>query len=258
MKISILGSGSNGNSIFIEENNSKILIDAGFSCKKIEEKLNSIGEELENIEALLITHEHTDHILGAGIISRKYDIPLYITKESYLAGQKKLGKIEDNNLKFINGDFIINGNIKAIPFDVMHDAERTIGFRLESKNNKKIAISTDIGYISNIVRAAFSDVDVMVIESNYDYNMLMNCGYPFDLKARIKSNSGHLSNNSAVKFIKDIHSERLQKAFLAHISRDSNTYDVVRETLERELHDSKINLDFEVALQDFSSTICEF
>jgi len=258
MKISILGSGSNGNSIFIEENGSKILIDAGFSCKKIEEKLNSIGEELENIDALLITHEHADHILGAGIISRKYDIPVHITKESYIAGQNKLGKIDENNLRFINGDFIINGDIKAIPFDVMHDAERTIGFRLESRNNKKIAISTDIGYISNIVREAFSGVDVMVIESNYDYNMLMNCAYPFNIKARIKSNNGHLSNNSAVKFIKDIHSNRLQKVFLAHISKDSNTYDIAREVLERELFNSNIDLDFEVALQDFSSTICEF
>lgn len=258
MKISILGSGSSGNSIFVEENNSKILIDAGFSCKKIEEKLNSIGEELEDISALLITHEHTDHILGAGIISRKYDIPLYITEESYWAGQKKLGKIEDHNLNFIKGNFIINDTIKAIPFDVMHDAERTIGFRLESKDHKKIAISTDIGYINNIVREAFKDVDVMVIESNYDYNMLMNCGYPFDLKARIKSNNGHLSNNSAVKFIKDIHSTKLKKAFLAHISKDSNSYNMAHETLERELFENKIKLDFEVALQDLTSAICEF
>lgn len=105
MKVSILGSGSSGNSIFVENDGIKLLVDAGFSCKKIEEKLKCIDRNINEIDALLITHEHTDHIQGAGIISRKYDIPIYITPESYAAGETKLGKISDKNLKLITKDF---------------------------------------------------------------------------------------------------------------------------------------------------------
>jgi phosphoribosyl 1,2-cyclic phosphodiesterase len=255
MKISILGSGSGGNSTFVESDGTKILIDAGFSCKKIEEKLCCINENLCDIDALLITHEHADHISGAGIISRKYNIPIYITRESYHAGMAKIGDINSENLKFIDNSFILNDNIKATPFDVMHDAERTIGFRLTSLSGKNITISTDIGYVNNIVREAFRNTDVMVIESNYDYNMLMNCSYPFDLKARIKSRNGHLSNSSAAKFIAEMYTSNLKKVFLAHVSKDSNTYKMAKETIADELIQNKIKLEFEVALQDKNTDI---
>lgn len=251
MKVSILGSGSGGNSIFVESSGVKLLVDAGFSCKKIEEKLNMIDEGLSRIDALLITHEHTDHIQGAGIISRKYDIPIYITPESYSAGESKLGKISDKNLKIITADnFFLKDAIKIHPFDVMHDAERTVGYRIESECGKRMAISTDIGYVNNIVRENFKDVDIMVIESNYDYNMLMTCNYPWELKARVKGRNGHLSNNEAAKFIKEMYTERLKKVYLAHISKDSNNYELARRTVGEELSNNKIKLDFEVALQD--------
>ncbi|WP_410207894.1 MBL fold metallo-hydrolase [Fusobacterium sp.] len=257
MKISILGSGSGGNSIYIESNNTRFLIDAGFSCKKIEERLEKIGKNLKGVDALLITHEHGDHIQGAGIISRKYNIPIYITKESFEAGEKKLGKIAEDNLKFINGEFKLKEDFLINPFDVMHDAVRTVGYRVENQDGKKMAISTDIGYVSNIVRENFKDVDLMVIESNYDYNMLMNCSYPWDLKARVKSRNGHLSNNDAAKFIKEMYSEKLKKVYLAHISKDSNKPDIVKHTIEQELKDNKINLKYELANQDIVTDIFE-
>lgn len=257
MKISILGSGSGGNSIYIEDNNTKFLIDAGFSCKKIEERLKKIGKKLEGLDALLITHEHGDHIQGAGIISRKYNVPIYITPESFKAGEKKLGKIGADNLRFIDGKFKINDDFLINPFDVMHDAVRTVGYRVENQEGKKIAISTDIGYVSNIVRENFKDVDLMVIESNYDYNMLMNCSYPWDLKARVKGRNGHLSNNDAAKFIKEMYSERLKKVYLAHISKDSNNPDIVTNTIEEELRNNRINLKYELAKQDIVTDIFE-
>ena len=208
MKISILGSGSAGNSTFVEIEDYKLLVDTGFSCKKTEEKLEKIGKKLSDISAILITHEHSDHINGAGVIARKYDIPIYITPESYRAGAAKLGEIDKSLLNFIDGDFILNDKVKVSPFDVMHDAERTIGFKLETQLNKKIAISTDIGYITNIVREYFKDVDAMVIESNYDFNTLMNCAYPWNLKERVKSRNGHLSNNECAKFIKEMYTDK--------------------------------------------------
>ncbi|MGL4533852.1 MAG: MBL fold metallo-hydrolase [Fusobacteriaceae bacterium] len=256
MKISILGSGSSGNCTFIESDNIKILIDAGFSCKKIEEKLLSIGEKLEDISGVLITHEHGDHIMGAGIISRKYCIPIYISSESYEHGIIKLGKIEDKNVKLIEAEFFIN-SLKIIPFDVMHDAVRTLGFRIEGKNGKTLALATDIGYVDNRVKEKFKDIDLMVIECNYDYHMLMDCSYPWDLKARVKGKNGHLSNDDSAKFIGEIFSERLKKVYLVHVSKDSNNYSMALKTVEKELERLEIDVVLEVAGQDITTKVYE-
>lgn len=252
MEISILGSGSGGNSTFINIDGIKILVDAGFSGKKLEEKLNNIGESLENIKGILITHEHTDHIQGAGIVSRKYNIPLYITRESFEAGQKKLGKISEENLKFIDTfEFSIDDKIKVQPFDVMHDADRTVGFRIEEISSKKVlGISTDIGYIDNRVRELFRNVNIMIIESNYDYRMLMECNYPWELKDRVKSRNGHLSNNDAAKFVCENYNEDLKKVYLAHVSKDSNNFETVSRTIYEELGRFNINIPVEIAHQD--------
>lgn len=258
MKISILGSGSGGNSTFIESGKTKILIDAGFSCKKIEERLNSINRDIKEINGILITHEHIDHIQGAGIISRKYNVPIYITEESYRAGENKLGKIAPENLRLIKDKFVLSEDILIKPFDVMHDAQRTVGYRIESQNGKIAAISTDIGYVNNIVRENFKDANIMVIESNYDYNMLMNCCYPWDLKARVKSRNGHLSNNDAARFIKEMYDEKLKKVYLAHISKDSNNPLLVQKTLEEEMNMRKAELSYELAKQDLATELFEF
>ena len=179
-----------------------------------------------------------------------------ISLEQY--GESKLGKIAAENLRFIDNEkFIINDSLLVKPFDVMHDACRTVGYRIESQNGKVAAISTDIGYVNNIVRENFKEVDIMVIESNYDYNMLMNCNYPWDLKARVKSRNGHLSNNEAAKFIKEMYNEKLKKVYLAHISKDSNNPDIVRDTIAQELRESRIRLEYELAKQDRATELFE-
>ena len=248
MKVSILGSGSSGNSIFVEVNNVKILIDAGFSGKKIKEKLEVIGEDISDIQALLITHEHGDHILGAGIISRKYNLPIYITGKSYDVCQHKLGKIDPSNLNFIEGQFYL-GDVLITPFDVMHDAERTIGFSVEYMG-KKLTLATDIGHITNIVREQFKGSQIVIIESNYDYNMLMNCDYPWDLKSRVKGRNGHLCNEDTAKFLTELYHEDLEKVYLAHVSNDSNCYDLAYNTVEFELIKNDIDIDLEIARQN--------
>lgn len=255
MKISILGSGSSGNSIFLEVDGFKFLIDAGFSGKKLKEKLENAGEKIEDIEAVLITHEHLDHIQGAGILSRKYNIPVYITSESYEVCAEKLGKISSENLRLIEGEFDLTESVRVVPFDVMHDARRTIGFKIENSRGKKIAISTDIGYINNIVREHFKDVNIAVIESNYDYQMLMNCSYPWDLKARVKGRNGHLSNEDAAKFIGDIYHPGLEKVYLAHVSRDSNSYQMAINTVTEELRRQCIDVEVEIAYQEKNTKI---
>ena len=255
MKVSILGSGSSGNSIFVEVNNIKILIDAGFSGKKIKEKLEAIGEDINNIKALLITHEHGDHILGAGIISRKHNLPIYITRESYEACEHKLGKISPSNLNFIEDSFYL-GEVLVTPFDVMHDAARTIGFSIEYLE-KKLTLATDIGHITNIVKEHFKGSQIAIIECNYDYQMLMNCEYPWDLKARVKGRNGHLCNDDTAKFLTDLYHENLKKVYLVHVSNDSNCYDLAFNTVEFELIKNDINIDLEIVRQNTVTPIYE-
>ncbi|MGL4403409.1 MAG: MBL fold metallo-hydrolase [Fusobacteriaceae bacterium] len=258
MRISILGSGSSGNLTFIDGEGVKLLVDAGFSCKKIEEKLNEIGEKLENIDGILVTHEHGDHIMGAGIASRKYGIPIYIAEESYRAAEHKFGKLSPENLIFIEGKFSLGEGLLITPFDVLHDAERTLGYRIESPSGKVMAIATDIGYVDNSVREQFRDIDLMVIECNYDYQMLMESPYPWDLKARVKGRNGHLSNNDAAKLIRDVYSERLKKAFLVHVSKDSNKYSLAVDTVRKELSENNIELELEVATQNEVTSVWEY
>jgi len=257
MRVSILGSGSSGNSTYIETEGIGLLIDAGFSGKKIEDKLNKIGVNIKEIKGLLITHEHTDHISGAGILSRKYKIPIYITKESYYEAKEKIGNINNENLIFIESDFCI-GNIKISPFDVMHDAVRTIGFILSNTLEKKLAIATDIGYTTNIVKEKFKDSDVVIIESNYDYNKLINGPYPWNLKNRVKGQNGHLCNTKASEFIKNVYTKRLKKVYLTHISKDNNTYELAYNTVKDYLNKTNITIDIEVATQDNITEIFEF
>ncbi len=257
MKLSILGSGSSGNSIYIESGDSGILIDAGFSCKKIEEKLGEISVNPCKIGAVLITHEHTDHISGAGIFSRKYDVPIYITEKSYHAGKTKLGKIDEKNIKIIKNRFDIEQNLFIQPFEVMHDAEMTIGFEIKDRRNKKIAVATDIGYITNSVKEHFEESDLVLIESNYDYNMLMNGPYPWELKNRVKGKNGHLSNNDCANFVKTIYHSGLQKVYLVHISKDNNSYDIAYRTANEHFIDEGIDVQLEVAEQEKITKIFE-
>lgn len=257
MRLSVLGSGSKGNSIFLETDGIKLLIDAGFSGKKIEEQLKKIDIKISEIDGILITHEHTDHILGAGIISRKYNIPIYITKESYNNCILKLGKISLQNLNYIEKEFMIGSSV-VYPFDVMHDAERTIGFRIEESSGKKISIATDLGYIDNTVREAFREVDVMIIECNYDYHKLMECSYPWDLKSRVKGRNGHLSNNDCARFITEMYHKKLKKVYLAHMSKDSNEPELAINTVLDELSRKNICISIELAKQESSDELFEF
>lgn len=254
MKIAVLGSGSKGNSIYIESEKSKILVDAGFSGKIIKEKMDKIGKSIDEIKALLITHEHGDHILGAGILVRRHKMPLYITRESFLAGEKRLGNIDGELLNFVEKEFKID-DLHINIIDVLHDAQRTVAYKIENEKGKKIGIATDIGHADSIIKYYFNDLDVLVIESNYDYNMLMTCGYPADLKARIKSNKGHFSNEDCAKFINEVYHEGLKKVYLVHLSKDSNTKELAYKTVKNYLDKEGIIVEIEVVPQETQTII---
>lgn len=249
MKISVLGSGSEGNATFIEIGGVSLLVDAGFSGKELVARFAKVGVTPSCLKGILVTHEHVDHIKGVGILSRKYNLPIYITRESYGISKTYLGKIASDNLVFVDGDFLINGSIKVIPFDVQHDAIRTVGYRLEGGSDEVVVVTTDIGCITESVLPYFKGANVIVIESNYDMEMLQTCDYPYMLKQRIGSAFGHLCNEDSGRLITKSFHSNLKKVFLAHVSKNSNTYDLALSSMQNELMMREITLDVEVAYQ---------
>ena len=246
MKFSSLGSGSSGNSSYIEMENKKFLVDAGFSGKKIAEKLNNIEKRIEDITGIFVTHEHSDHIQGLGVVSRKYDIPIYLHEMTYCVIREKIGKIDKKNLNFIREDKVVIGDCVINNFEVMHDAKKCLGYTFEY-GEKKLSYASDVGCVNNIIKENLKNSDVIVLESNYDYNMLMTGPYHWELKNRVKGRNGHLSNAEASKLIAQVLNEKLKKVYLMHISKDNNTpelaYNSLYEILERE---NKSHLEIEV------------
>jgi len=228
MKFSSLGSGSSGNSSYIEE------------------KLNNIEKRIEDITGIFVTHEHSDHIQGLGVVSRKYDIPIYLHEMTYCVIREKIGKIDKKNLNFIREDKVVIGDCVINNFEVMHDAKKCLGYTFEYKE-KKLSYASDVGCVNNIIKENLKNSDVIVLESNYDYNMLMTGPYHWELKNRVKGRNGHLSNAEASKLIAQVLNEKLKKVYLMHISKDNNTpelaYNSLYEILERE---NKSHLEIEV------------
>lgn len=245
MRIAILGSSSSGNSTFVEVGNNKILIDVGFSLKKIEEKLLAIGESIKNINAVFITHEHGDHIKSLGPIIRKYDLDVYIHNDSFEYIKNKIGKYDENKIKILKERKIYLNNAYITNFDLEHDACHCLGYTFE-ENNKKFVYITDAGYVSKIMIYNAQNADVIAIESNYDLDLLMNGPYPWDIKNRIKSKYGHLSNQDTLNFLKKVYSEKLKKVFLMHLSNENNIEAIVVNNVRMEFK----NLDIEVSNEE--------
>lgn len=151
MKFSSLGSGSSGNSSYIEMGNKKFLVDAGFSGKKIAEKLNNIEKRIEDITGIFVTHEHSDHIQGLGVVSRKYDIPIYLHEMTYSVIREKIGKIDKKNLNFIREDKVVIGDCVINNFEVMHDAKKCLGYTFEY-GEKKLSYASDVGCVNILLR----------------------------------------------------------------------------------------------------------
>ena len=237
-----LYSGSSGNSLFVETENTKILVDAGMSCKKIEEALNSIEVDPSSINAILVTHEHSDHIKGISTISRKFDIPIFATKETFDAMPTQTDKLADNNINFFKPSekFCIN-DLEILPFSIPHDAANPCGFNIKDSSHQ-ISIATDIGHMSKAILNHLEGSEFILLESNYDTEVLRCCSYPFKLKTRIAGNTGHLSNDMAGKTISYLlKNSNLKTALLGHLSKESNFPELAYRTVVDELISGKCN-----------------
>ena len=214
-----LYSGSSGNSLLVETENTKLLVDAGVSSRKIENALNDINIEPSSIDAILITHEHSDHVQGLGTFSKKFDLPVFVNQETLDAMPKQRDKIADKNInKFNLRDTFDIGDLKIHPFSIPHDAANPCGFNI-FKDNKKLSIATDIGNMTLDVLKCLEESEFILLESNYDLEVLKH----------------HLSNELAGKTISHLLKSGLKNAMLGHLSKESNFPELAYQTVVDEL-----------------------
>ena len=253
-----LYSGSSGNSFFIQTENTKILVDAGVSCKKIENALDSLNVSLNDIDAIFITHEHIDHTKSVGLISSKYNIPIYTNIETWNALISSNQKLESSTVKFFKNDTnMIFQDLKITPFSTPHDAANPCGFNI-FKDKKKISIATDLGHVSPTVIQSLENSSFLMLEANYDLNVLKYSHYPYSLKQRISGPNGHLENNATGKTIAHLVKGGLDNALLIHLSKENNFPALAYKTVIEELQMENISekyLNLNVAPRDLPSKL---
>jgi phosphoribosyl 1,2-cyclic phosphodiesterase len=222
--ISSLNSGSNGNCYYIGNGNDAVLIDAGISCKETEKRMKRIGLDISSVKAIFVSHEHADHINGIRVLSRKYQLPVYITASTL----RSAGFLVEKTLlrSFNPASPVSIGNLKVEAFSKSHDASDPHSF-VVSGEGVNIGVFTDIGNCCKNVISYFSQCDAAFLESNYCEDMLMNGNYPYVLKKRISSDNGHLSNTQALDLFTRHRSTSLRHLILAHLSKNNNTPELV-------------------------------
>jgi len=256
---SVLASGSKGNSILIRTESTKILLDAGLSGKKITNFIQSIKLDENKLDGVVISHEHSDHIRGAGIICRKLHIPLYISKDTYNACKERLGNLPIAAIHFENGSSFTIGDIKIRAFQSSHDVVDGSNFTLKKVGDetRKLAIATDLGFSSNLMITQLKNSTSIILESNHDLKMLISGSYPPHLKQRIKSKQGHLSNEQAVNVIKEVYHPGLKNIILAHLSEENNLPTKAKKLMRDYLNKKDKNLKLIVASQYESTKLID-
>lgn len=224
--ITSLYSGSKGNCVLIESKNAKILIDAGKSARSLCSALFSIGVGIDQIDAIFITHEHTDHISALEVLLKKHRIPVHIVESSAKKMLSRTAFTCEDSLCFHPPVFTVDvGDIRVTSFETPHDSAFSVGYRIEvgaDDDKSTIGYATDIGYITDTIKGALLGCESVVIECNHDEKMLMEGPYPYDLKLRIRSNRGHLSNRACAEFAGELASVGTKNILLAHLSEENN------------------------------------
>ena len=237
MELCSIASGSSGNCIYVGSQATHLLVDVGISGKKAETGLNTIGRSCRDIDGIMITHEHADHISGLGVLSRKYHIPIYATAKTIEAIKcsTSLGKIEEELFVPIKAEesFQIK-DITINPMKISHDAVDPVAYRFKY-GQKKIAVATDIGTYNDYTIECLRGMDALLLEANHDVNMFQYGAYPYWLKQRILGDRGHLSNVNSGRLLGMLAHHNLQAVVLGHLSRDNNLPELAYETVRVEL-----------------------
>lgn len=239
-----LYSGSSGNCLFVNSKNTKILVDCGTSCKKIIDGLQSINYSIEDIDAILITHEHSDHVQGLGIVSKKYNIPVYANIETWNAMEKQKSQIAPQNINVFKNDedFILN-DLCIHPFSIPHDAANPCGFNILN-GKKKISIATDLGHVTDSLISNLEQSSFILLESNYEPELLKVSSYPYPLKRRIAGPNGHISNENAGEIISKLMTKNdLKQVMLGHLSKENNFPEMAYKTVAEQLMNNNQDLN---------------
>ena len=236
-----LYSGSSGNCSFVGTDNINILIDCGESQKKILTALESIGTNINQINAIVVTHEHSDHVKTLGAISKKYNIPVYANEKTFNNMPEQTELIKEENRKIFNTDdhFEI-GDLQIHPFHIPHDAAEPCGYNIYNENNK-ISIATDIGHMDNSILKKLEESKFLLLESNHEPEILKYAKYPYYLKRRISGPNGHLSNQEASDTIIKLISTGVNNIMLGHLSKETNFPELAYKTVMDEIINNKIN-----------------
>ena len=233
MRFSVLGSGSKGNCTLVESGTTRLLIDAGFSCKETLCRLAALGIEAETLTAIAVTHEHGDHVRGVGVLARRLRLPVYANAGTLRAFADRAGELPLCR-EFGTGEPFVLGDLAVHPFAVSHDTADPVGF-VVSDGAASLGYCTDTGRITRLIRHHLERCSALVLEANHDVQMLRDGPYPLPLKQRVQSSMGHLANGEAVRFAAELAAERLRLLVLAHLSEVNNHPDRVLDEVGRGL-----------------------
>ncbi len=225
IKLSVLASGSRGNSVYVATERIRLLVDAGLSARGIEERLSSIGTTAKDLDAILVTHEHLDHIRSLGTLSRRYRLPVYVNKATHVRFPDSVGPLLMKE-EFVSGREFLLEDLTIHPFAISHDAADPVGFTL-ANGSVKIGLCTDLGAATQLVYRHLRGCSALILEANHDLEMLKNGPYPWPLKQRIKGRLGHLSNQQSGEVLRQVFNEGMREVILAHISDTNNCSELV-------------------------------
>ncbi len=242
-KFSLLASGSSGNATYIETPQRKILVDCGLSGKAMEALMAKLGRNLSDVDTILVTHEHSDHIHGVGVLARKYKMDVYANHETWQAMEGKIGKLATEQKHIFElGQMQTFGDLDVISYGVSHDAANPQFYAFQ-KDQKQFVMLTDTGYVSDRLRGLLKNADAYLIESNHDLEMLRMGGYSWSLKQRILGDKGHLSNDDGALATAEMVGDKTRRVFLGHLSRDNNMKTIAYDTAHAILRDKDCGLD---------------
>ncbi|HSO20443.1 MAG TPA: MBL fold metallo-hydrolase [Desulfosarcina sp.] len=251
LTICVLASGSRGNATYVSDGRTAILIDAGLSGVEIQRRMAAKGLDPQSLDAIVVSHEHTDHIQGVGVLSRRFNLPVYINDGTQQASRTALGRLSGIHA-FACGHAFRIGGLAVHPFSISHDAGDPAGFTIAC-DGAKLGMATDLGVATGVVKSHLAGCDVLILEANHDERMLIDGPYPWPLKQRIRGRSGHLSNDDTGVLLETLRHERLTHVILAHLSEENNTPEKARHAAKCAL--AGFAVDLHVASQTAGSRL---
>ncbi|MBC6307152.1 MBL fold metallo-hydrolase [Listeria booriae] len=250
LRFSILASGSSGNATLIETANQTILVDCGLSGKKIENLFGEVGRSMTDVDAILVTHEHVDHIKGLGVLARRYEVPIYANAKTWVAMEPSIGEINSaQKFQFDMETVKSFGSLQVESFGVSHDAAEPM-FYIFHSGKKKFVMITDTGYVSDRMKGHIANADAYLFESNHDVGMLRMGRYPWNVKRRILGDEGHVSNEDAGIAISEVIGDATKRIYLGHLSKDNNMKDLARMSVSQTLAGEGIIVGEQIELFD--------